>query len=311
MTQEKRETTQPRCGFVAIVGCPNAGKSTLLNSLTGAKVSIVSSKVQTTRRRILGIALQDQTQIIFMDTPGIFEPKKPLEKAMVKVAWSTLSEADQTVIIVDISLSDLETSRDLVHQVQKAGTSSFILVLNKIDQVPMDQRLGKIAQMTEGIEAEMVFIISALSGNGVPDLMTYLAEKMPLGPWHYAEDQLTDLPERELAAEVTRENLFHRLYDEIPYGLTVETEKWEHFKDGSIKINQVVIVNRDSHKGIVLGKGGRQIKAVGAASRQELETFFGCKVHLILHVRVDTDWMKKRDHFQAMGLGAAFDPKKN
>lgn len=300
------KTLPSQCGFVTILGCPNAGKSTFLNQVTGVKVSIVSAKVQTTRRRVLGIVLRERTQIIFVDTPGIFQPKKPLEKAMVKAAWSSVGGQDQVLVMIDASLSSLESSQQILEGLKKEGISSFILVLNKIDRVPVSERLQRVASLTEGIPVEAVFIISALTGDGVDDLVRYLSEKMPQGPWLYEEDYLTDIPERELAAEVTREHLFHRLHDEIPYGLTVETEKWEHFKNGSIKINQVIIVNKESHRGIILGKGGRFIKGVGSASRRELEKHFECPVHLILHVKYDPDWLTKKSHYDAMGLGDSF-----
>ena len=296
--------TEPRrCGYVALIGAPNAGKSTLLNALVGAKVSIVSPKVQTTRRRILGIAVEDGSQIVFVDTPGIFAPRpgRRLERAMVTAAWEGAEDADLVVLLVDVTRPDDPDTRGIVDRLKAAGRKA-VLVLNKIDLVPRPSLLELAARFErEGI-FEPIFMISGLTGDGVPDLRRHLAAALPEGPWLYPEDQLSDLPERLLAAEVTREQVFLQLHDELPYAITVETDKWEERKDGSVRIEQTIFVQRPGQKAIVLGEGGQQIKRIGARARTELEAMLGRRVHLFLFVRVEKGWTEDRERYEAMGL---------
>ena len=285
-----------KAGFVAILGQPNAGKSTLINGLVGTKVSIVSPKVQTTRRRILGITMVGQSQVIFVDTPGIFTPKKPLEKAMVKAAWESPWDADLTLVIVDASYRNTQNTEmileKLAHRNQK-----IILCLNKIDLIDKPQLLDLADHFNKITSIEKTFMISALQGEGLKEILDYCAEELPKSPWLYPEDQLSDLPRRFFAAEITREHIFRQLHEEIPYALTVETEAWEVFKDGSIKISQIIVVERENHKSIVLGKKGSRIKSIGEMSRKELSFIFDVKVHLMLHVKVDPKWLKKPEHY--------------
>lgn len=290
-----------RCGYVALVGAPNAGKSTLLNQLVGAKVSIVSPKVQTTRSRILGIAIDGAAQLVFIDTPGIFAPKRRLERAMVAAAWAGTEDADVVVVLADATRGvDADTAR-IVDGLKSAGRRA-ILALNKIDRVapltllPLADRLSR-----EGI-FDAVFMISGLTGDGVGELKGRLAASAPPGPWLFPEDQLTDLPQRLIAAETTREQVFLQLRQELPYATMVETDAWEEQKDGGVKITQTIHVQRDSQKAIVLGKGGRQIKLIGARARAELERVMGRRVHLFLFVRVTEDWTEDRERYKAIGL---------
>ncbi len=290
-----------RCGFVAIIGAPNAGKSTLLNQLVGSKVAIVTHKVQTTRARIRGIAMEGQTQIVFVDTPGIFKPKRRLDRAMVEAAWGGAGDADLNILMVDMESGREEDLTRIVDGLKSQGRKA-ILVLNKVDACPREKLLKTAAALNEtGIFTE-TFMISALKGDGVADLKKYIAGLMPPGPWHYPEDQAADVPLRSLAAEVTREKLFLRLHDELPYSLTVETESWEQKKDGSIRIQQVIFVERDSQKKIALGKGGQTIKTVGQLAREELEEMLGCRVHLFLFVKVRENWSDDRERYREMGL---------
>ena len=291
-----------RCGFVALVGAPNAGKSTLLNMMVGSKVSIVTPKVQTTRSRITGICMAgDHAQIIFLDTPGIFKPKRRLERAMVTAAWSGARDADIVVVLVDARRGfDGDTRRIIVGLAARKRRA--VLALNKIDGTRRDALLPLSAKLNESGAFSDSFMISALKGDGVDDLRDFLAVRMPLGPWLYPEDQLADIPLRLLAAETTREKLFLRLHQELPYALGVETESWEERKDGSLRIGQVIYVLRDSHKPIVLGKGGRQIKAVGQAAREDLEAFLGQRVHLFIHVKVAPKWTDDPARYRDMGL---------
>lgn len=290
-----------RCGYVALVGAPNAGKSTLLNQLIGAKLSIVSPKVQTTRSRLLGILVEGAAQLILVDTPGIFAPKRRLERAMVAAAWAGAEDADVVVVLVDAARGVEEDTRRLLDGLKAAGRRA-VLALNKIDLVsppqllPLADRLGG-----EGI-FDAIFMISGLGGDGVGDLRRHLAKSVPEGPWLYPEDQLTDLPQRLIAAEVTREQIFLQLHQELPYAVFVETDLWEEREDGSVKISQTIHVQRDSQKAIVLGKGGRQVKAIGARARAELERMLGRRVHLFLFVRVTENWTEDRERYQAMGL---------
>lgn len=293
-----------RCGFAAVIGAPNAGKSTLVNALVGAKVSIVTPKVQTTRARVLGIACKGEAQIVYVDTPGIFAPKRRLERAMVRAAWQGAGDADVVLLMVDVAAR--ASGRDEALEPILAGLRDAkrkaILVLNKIDLVKPADLLAIIQKLNaEGLFTD-TFMISALKGDGVADLEKRVIELLPAGPWLYPEDQVADMPLRLLAAEVTREQLFLQLSQELPYSISVETESWQERPDGSVRIEQVVHVLRESHKPIVLGKGGQQIKSVGAASRAELEKMLERKVHLFLFVRVSPDWANDPERYQAMGL---------
>ena len=295
------ETAARRCGYIALVGAPNAGKSTLLNQLIGTKVSIVSPKVQTTRSRLLGIVVAGAAQLIFVDTPGIFAPKRRLERAMVAAAWAGAEDADIVVLLVDAARGvDPDTQR-IIAGLKAAGRRA-VLVLDKIDLVapvellPLAERLSR-----EGI-FDNVFMVSGLTGDGVDDLRRHLAAAVPEGPWLFPEDQLTDLPQRVMAAETTREQIFLQLHQELPYATTVETERFEEREDGSVKIEQTIHVQRASQKAIVLGKGGRQIKEIGARARAELERLLDRRVHLFLFVRVSEDWTEDRERYKAMGL---------
>ena len=290
-----------RCGFVALLGAPNAGKSTLLNHLVGAKVSIVTPKVQTTRTRVLGIAIRDNAQLVFVDTPGIFQPKRRLDRAMVAAAWAGAADADIVVLLVDSQKGITHDVKNIVEGLEKAGRKS-ILALNKIDLVKRDKLLELASTLNESGIFTDIFMISAATGDGVEDLAKTLEERLPEGPWLYPEDQLSDMAERHLAAEVTREKLFLQLRQELPYALTVETEEWEDKPDGSVRIAQIIYVQRDSQKSIVLGKGGQMIKSVGASARADLEEMMGCKVHLFLFVKVREKWGDDPDRYRDWGL---------
>jgi GTP-binding protein Era len=293
--------TPSRCGFVALLGAPNAGKSTLLNHMVGAKVSIVTPKVQTTRTRVLGIAAHGATQLVFVDTPGIFQPRRRLDRAMVAAAWAGAADADIVVLLVDAEKGMTEDVRRIVDGLEKAGRKA-ILALNKIDLVKRETLLGLAASLNESGIFTDTFMISAAKGDGVNDLADTLAKRLPEGPWLYPEDQLSDMAERQLAAEITREKLFLKLRQELPYALTVETEEWEDKPDGSVRIAQIVYVQRDSQKSIVLGKGGSMIKTVGAAAREELEAMLGCRVHLFLFVKVREKWGDDPERYRDWGL---------
>lgn len=290
-----------RCGFVALIGAPNAGKSTLLNRLVGSKVAIVTHKVQTTRARIRGIALEGPAQIVFVDTPGIFKPRRRLDRAMVEAAWSGAQDADVTVLLVD-ALKGHDEEVDLILAGLAASGRKVVLALNKIDALPREKLLTLAADLNESDMIESTFMISALDGDGVDDLKRDLAGRMPAGPWLYPADQIADMPMRLLAAEVTREKLTLRLHQELPYALTVETESWEERKDGSVRIEQVIYVQRDSQRKIVLGKGGQAIKAVGQAAREELRELFDRPVHLFLRVKVREAWAEERERYAQIGL---------
>ena len=289
------------CGYIAVVGAPNAGKSTLVNRLVGAKVTIVTPKVQTTRSRILGVAVLGDTQMIYVDTPGIFQPRRRLDRAMVAAAWGGAADADQVVLLVDARRGFDGDTRRIVEGLQKAGRKAT-LGLNKIDTVRRDTLLGLAAELdATGIFTD-TFMISALKGDGVEDLRDALAPRLPEGPWLFPEDQLSDLNERLFAAEITREKLFMRLHQELPYALTVETEGWEPFQNGDVRIEQCVYVERDSQKGIVLGKGGARIKAVREESVADLEEFLGRKVHLFIFVKVREKWGDDPERYRDWGL---------
>lgn len=291
-----------RCGFVALVGGPNAGKSTLLNRLVGAKVSIVTPKVQTTRCRLRGIAVRGDTQIVFVDTPGIFAPKRRLERAMVQAAWSGIEDADQVLLLVDAAARAIGADTRLILDGLTERRKTALLAINKIDLVPR-ARLLELAELYRQEPAiEAIFMISALSGDGVEDVARALAARLPEGPWHYPEDQLSDLPERLLAAEVTREKLFLHLHQELPYSLTVESGSWEEFDDGSLRIEQTIYVLREQHRMICLGKGGAKIKAIREAAQKELQEMLGRRVHLFLFVKVRSTWLDDPAHYRAWGL---------
>jgi GTP-binding protein Era len=290
-----------KCGFVAVVGAPNAGKSTLINDLVGSKVTIVSPKVQTTRNRILGVALEGETQIILVDTPGIFAmPKRRLEKAMVSSAWDSLGDADGIMVIVDVSRKAYEEAEMILNKLEYYKKKA-VVILNKIDLISRDNLLG-LAQAFSRPSVDQIFMISALKGDGTKDIKDYWAARLPEGPWLFPEDQLSDLSHRLLAAEITREEIFFRLHEELPYAIWVETEGWEEFKDGSVKINQLIYVQRDSQKPIVLGHGGAQIKAIGAAARRQLTAILKRPVHLFLQVKVKANWIENPRLYASIGL---------
>lgn len=296
--------TQQRCGFVAVLGEPNAGKSTLINQLVGQKVSIVSPKVQTTRQRVLGIAMDHGSQIILIDTPGIFLPKKRLDRAMVSIAWNAGRDADIVMILADVSEKDQRRSHHILKQLnENLGKSQrLILILNKIDVMDKPHLLKLATEFDVYDRIEKIFMISALTGDGVDDLLTFLSEGMQEGPWLFPEDQISDLPQRLWASEITREQLYHQLHQELPYETYVETEAWEEFDNGSVKINQVIYVNRDGQKSIILGKKGTMIKAISQAARTELSMLLDRPVHLFLHVKVAENWADRTGAYRYMGL---------
>jgi GTPase len=295
-------SSQPtHSGFVALIGATNAGKSTLVNQLVGAKVSIVSHKVQTTRAIVRGIAIHDRAQIVFMDTPGIFKPRRRLDRAMVTTAWGGAKDADLIALLVD-SERGLRGDTDAILEGLKEVHQPKILILNKIDQVRPEELLKLAADANEKINFERTFMVSATTGSGCKHLMDYFAERLPEGPWYYPEDQISDLPMRQLAAEITREKLFLRLHQELPYASHVETEKWEERKDGSVRIEQVIYVERDSQKKIALGKNGDAIKAISTAARKELSEILEQPVHLFLFVKVRENWGDDPERFREMGL---------
>jgi GTP-binding protein Era len=292
-----------RAGFVALIGEPNAGKSTLLNRMVGAKVSIVTHKVQTTRTRIRGVAIEGESQLVFVDTPGLFRPRRRLDRAMVAAAWGGAADADVVVLLIEAHRGLTEGVRAILDALdEKAGGRRIALAINKIDRVEAPRLLKLTEEMNAAFPFERTFMISAEKGHGVDDLRAWLAQAVPEGPWLYPEDQIADLPMRMIAAETTREKLTLRLHQELPHQLTVETEAWEERKDGSVRIDQVIYVARDGHKGIVLGKGGETIKAVSKAAREELEAFLGRRVHLFLQVKVRPGWLEEAERYSEMGL---------
>jgi GTP-binding protein Era len=298
-----------RCGFCAIIGAPNAGKSTLTNALVGSKVAIVSPKVQTTRMTVRGVAMAGETQIIFVDTPGIFRPRRRLDRAMVGAAWAGAEDADAILLVVDaadlVANPNSPGARDtnaILAGLKEGKRKKAALVLNKIDGMKRTDLLPLMERFRgEGV-FEDVFLLSALKGDGVGDVASWVAARMPEGPWLYPEDQAADIPMRLLAAEITREKIYHRLHDELPYSSAVETEKWEDRKDGSVRIDQVIFVQRDGQKGIVLGKGGQTVKIIGELARKEMEELFDRRVHLFLFVKVREDWADNREHYREIGL---------
>ncbi len=307
MTEPKKTETLPpagantKCGFVALIGAPNAGKSTLLNALVGSKVTIVSHKVQTTRALIRGIAVTEESQIIFVDTPGIFAPKRRLDRAMVTTAWSGAHEADLVGVMIDARKGIDEEAEALLERLADVKTRK-ILVLNKIDVVPRDTLLALTKSANDKATFEATFMISALTGDGVADLRTWLGERMPLSPWLYPADQMSDAPMRQLAAEITREKLFERLHQELPYHSTVETESWKELRNGEIRIEQTIYVERESQRKIVIGKGGQTLRAIGEGARREITEFAETKVHLFLFVKVREGWGDDPERYRAMGL---------
>ncbi|KEO54160.1 GTPase Era [Thioclava pacifica] len=292
-----------RAGFVALIGEPNAGKSTLLNAMVGAKVSIVTHKVQTTRARIRGVAMEGQSQIVFVDTPGIFRPRRRLDRAMVNAAWGGAADADMIVLLVEAHRGITPGVESILEALRgREGSQPVALAINKIDKVKSEALLGLTSKLNEAFDFAKTFMISAERGYGVQDLKEWLAGEMPEGPWLYPEDQIADLPLRMIAAEITREKLTLRLHEELPYQLTVETEKWEERKDGSARIDQVIYVARDGHKGIILGKGGETIKAISKAAREEMIAFLDRPVHLFLQVKVRPNWLEEAERYSEMGL---------
>ena len=293
--------TNTRCGYVALIGAPNAGKSTLLNRLVGQKLAIVTPKVQTTRSRLLGIATDGETQLIFVDTPGIFAPRRRLDRAMIAAAWAGASDADVTVLLVDAARGiDDDTAR--IAQRLKDVRAPLILALSKIDLVRRDALLGLTERLSQLALFSRVFMISGLTGDGVEDLRGHLAELVPEGPFLFPPDQLSDAPERWLAAEVTREQVFLQLHDELPYSATVETESWDERPDGSVRVEQVIYVRKPSQRAIVLGEGGKRIKTIGARARAELGMMLDRKVHLFLFVKVRDNWLDDPERYRAMGI---------
>jgi GTP-binding protein Era len=296
------DAAQQRCGFIAVIGAPNAGKSTLVNALVGAKVSIVSHKVQTTRVPVRGIANEGDSQLVFIDTPGVFAPKKRLETAMVEAAWGGARDADIVVLVVDAARGLDEEVAGIVTKLEGVKLPR-LLVLNKIDRLQSREKLLELAaDLNQKLPFDGVFMISATDGDGVLDLKHALAARMPPGPWHYPADDLTDAPLRLLAAEITREKIFHRLHDEVPYASTVETTQWTERKDGSVRIEQTIFVARDGQKAIMLGKGGQTIKQVSMDSRRELTAILERPVHLFLFVKVRSNWQDDPERYREMGL---------
>ncbi len=293
-----------RCGFVAILGAPNAGKSTLVNALTGAKISIVTPKVQTTRTRVIGVMMAGSSQVVLVDTPGIFEPSKRLDRAMVAAAWQSASDADLVGVLVDAERNRGRTDPETKRILEGLGNSKQggLLLLNKIDQVRRTELLEIAARLNAESTFSDTFMISALKGDGIDDLRKYLAKRVPEGPFLYPTDQLSDMSDRLLAAEITREKLYLALYQELPYSLTVETDQWEEHKNGGVRIEQTIYVERDSQKAIVLGKRGEQIKKIGAASREELSELWGRPVHLFLFVKVRDKWQDDPARYRDWGL---------
>jgi GTPase len=304
MTDEARADSAPaatRCGFVALIGAPNVGKSTLVNALVGSKVTIVSRKVQTTRALIRGIVIENNAQIILVDTPGIFSPKRRLDRAMVSTAWSGAHDADLVCVLLDAK-AGIDEEADAILKKAASVHHEKILVLNKIDLVPREKLLALAKAANERLAFAHTFMIAALSGDGVDDLRHALADMVPAGPFHYPEDQMSDAPMRHLAAEITREKIYRQLHQELPYQSTVETDSWTERKDNSIRIEQTIFVERESQRKIVLGKGGATIKAIGAESRKEIAEITGVPVHLFLFVKVRENWGDDPDRYREMGL---------
>jgi len=292
---------QTRCGFIALIGAPNAGKSTLINALVGAKVSIVSRKVQTTRALVRGIAIVGEAQLVLMDTPGIFVPKRRLDRAMVTTAWGGASDADIVVLLIDARKGVDDEAASILGKLAEVRQPK-VLVLNKVDVADKPALLALAQKIGAQAKFDATFMLSALTGDGVDDLKKWLAEHSPIGPWHYPEDQISDAPMRALAAEITREKLFNRLHQELPYQATVETESWKELRGGDVRIEQTIYVERESQRKIVLGKGGATIKAIGAEARKEIAEMTEQKVHLFLFVKVREGWGDDPERYRAMGI---------
>ncbi len=290
-----------RCGFVGVIGAPNAGKSTLVNALVGQKVAIVSAKAQTTRARLMGIAIHESAQILLVDTPGIFEPRRRLDRAMVAAAWTGAQDADLVLLVIDAAAGVNHEVERIIASLGERGNPLFI-ALNKIDLIKKPELLTLSAELTSRLNPEKVFMISATQGDGVADLKQALADAMPEGPWLYPEDEVSDATDRMLAAELTREQIVNQLHQELPYATAVETETWEDRPDGSTVIRQQILVERDSQKAIVIGKGGRRLKSIGAAAREEIAHHLGRPVHLFLHVKVNARWDEDRSLYREIGL---------
>ena len=290
-----------KCGLVAVVGAPNAGKSTLVNALVGQKVAIVSPKAQTTRTRLMGVAIAGEAQILLLDTPGIFQPRRRLDRAMVAAAWGGAQDADLIALVIDAK-TGFSNRIEAMLDTLKSRSEPKILVLNKVDVTPKEQLLTLTAALSERLDFEQIFMVSATTGDGIADLKSALAARVPPGPWHFPEDQVSDATDRMLAAEVTREQLYLQLHAELPYASAVETEKYEERKDGSVAIHQQILVGRDTQRAIVLGKRGARIRAIGEAARTELAELLGRKVHLFLHVKVKPDWEEDRSLYRDIGL---------
>ena len=293
--------TGTRCGFVALVGAPNVGKSTLVNRLVGSKVSIVTPKVQTTRSQVRGIAMHGEAQVVFVDTPGIFAPRRRLDRAMVQAAWSGAGDADLVAVLIDARKGMDEEARTIIDRLADQGQKK-VCVINKIDLVPKESLLALADILNQAAQFERIFMISATKGDGIGDLLRYFAAAVPVGPHHYPADEISDLPERLMAAEVTREKLYLRLHEELPYQSTVETDSWKELRDGSVRIEQTIFVERETQRKIVLGEGGRMIKAISMDARKELVAALDRKVHLFLHVKVREDWENDPERYRAAGL---------
>lgn len=290
-----------KCGLVAVVGAPNAGKSTLVNALVGQKVAIVSPKAQTTRVRLMGLAIEGESQILLLDTPGIFAPRRRLDRAMVAAAWGGAQDADLIALVIDAKTGFSTRIEEMLDTLSNRREPK-ILILNKVDITPKEALLTLTARLNERLQFDEIFMVSATTGDGVADLKATLAARMPEGPWHFPEEQVSDATDRMLAAEVTREQLYHQLHAELPYASAIETEKYEERNDGSVVIHQQILVGRPTQRAIVLGKRGARIKEIGAAAREELSQLLGRKVHLFLHVKVKPDWEEDRGLYREIGL---------
>ena len=302
MAEPEPEASATRCGFIALIGAPNAGKSTLLNALVGAKISIVTPKVQTTRALMRGIAMSGPAQLIFVDTPGIFTPRRRLDRAMVGTAWGSAQDADIVALLIDARAGPKDDDEAILRGLVDVRSAKKVLVLNKVDLVDKPLLLTLAQRLNERAAFAATFMISALTGSGIDDVRTWFAENVPAGPWLYPEDQISDAPLRQLAAEITREKIYLRLHQELPYQSTVETDVWKELKDGSVRIEQTIYVERESQRKIVLGKAGQTIKAIGAAARTEIAAEIEHPVHLFLFVKVREHWSDDPERYRQMGL---------